>query len=233
MFDMVFISYRELNAEDNWNLIRDRFPQTMRLHGVAGLHKAHIVASNMVRTPLFYVIDGDAVIEDDFKFDHIPIETEMDHVHVFRARNPINDLIYGYGAVKLLPTRDVQALAHQTWKPDMTTSINRRYKVVHRLSNVTAFDTDDFNTWRSAFRECAKLASKAIDGQVDRDTDDRLNAWCTLGYERPFGKSCIMGAKAGRAYGLANRDDINALQKINDHSWLMDRYNEIITDILA
>ena len=31
-----------------------------------------------------------------------------------------------------------------------------------QVSNITAFNTDPFNTWRSAFRECTKLASAII-----------------------------------------------------------------------
>lgn len=226
MFDAVFISYREINAEQNWARLQQKLPHAMRLHGINGLHRAHIVASNMVKTNLFYVIDGDAVIDDDFMFDYQPNPAEMDHVHVFRARNPVNDLVYGYGAVKLLPTCDVRELANRDWKPDMTTSINRRYKVVHQLSNVTAFNTDDFNSWRSAFRECVKLSSKVIDSQVDAETVKRLDTWCSVGYDRPFGISCLKGARDGVAYGKVHANDLGALLLINDSEWLVRRYVE-------
>lgn len=224
MYDIVFISFAESNAEDNWNLLRSRFADAKRLHGIVGLHKAHIAASHMVRTDMFYVVDGDAVIDDGFGFDYEVRSGEQDHVHVFRARNPINDLVYGYGAVKLLPTTDVRALAERDFKPDMTTSINRRYKVIHELSNVTAFNTDDYNSWRSAFRECAKLSSKVIDGQVDEETSKRLDTWCTIGGDRPHGHACMRGALAGRAFGEANAGDMDRLKLINDHIWMASRY---------
>jgi len=224
MNDIVFISFAESNAEANWELLHGRFPSAKRLHGIVGLHRAHIVASHMVNTDMFYVVDGDAVIDDGFSFDHEVSDGERDHVHVFRARNPVNDLVYGYGAVKLLPTSDVRALAERDFKPDMTTSINRRYKVVHRLSNVTAFNTDDFNAWRSAFRECAKLSSKVIDGQVDAETAKRLDAWCTVGADRPHGGACIDGAIAGRRFGEENRDNMDRLKLINDHLWMASSY---------
>lgn len=224
MHDIVFISFMEPNAEQNWERLRSRFPKAMRLHGIVGLHRAHIVAGNMARTEMFYVVDGDAVIDEGFGFDYDVAPNESDHVHVFRASNPVNDLVYGYGAVKLLPTADVRRLAERDFKPDMTTSINRRYKVVHRLSNATAFNTDSYNSWRSAFRECAKLSSKVIDGQVDDETTKRLDAWCSLGADRAYGPECMAGAAAGRRFGEENRGDIGRLKLINDHNWLAASY---------
>ena len=224
MYDIVFISYEESNAEDNWQLLKNKFPVARRLHGITGIHQAHIKAANMVSTPMFYVVDGDAVIDDAFGFDYNVPDHQLDHVHVFRARNPINDLIYGYGAVKLLPTAEVQSLVHRDFKPDMTSSINRKYKIIHQLSNVTAFNTDPYNTWRSAFRECAKLASGVIDGQVNTETQQRLETWCTVGSGREYGHWCLLGAQAGRSFGLDSRGS-DQLMKINDWVWLREQYD--------
>jgi len=221
----VFISYEEKNADDNWQLLKHRVPRAKRLHGITGLHQAHITAANMVETVMFYVVDGDAVIEADFAFDHEVPDHQLDHVHVFRAKNPINDLIYGYGAVKLLPVADVRRLVNSDFKPDMTSSINRKYKIIHQLSNVTAFNTDPYNTWRSAFRECAKLASGVIDGQVNSETQQRLETWCTVGQGREYGHWCLLGAQAGRQFGLDVRGT-DKLRLINDWSWLRQRYEQ-------
>ena len=219
MYDMVFISYQEANAEQNWQDIAQRFPRVKRLHGVKGLHRAHVQAAHMVDSLLFYVIDGDAVITEDFGFDYEVPWHQTDHVHVFRAKNPVNDLVYGYGAVKLLPTAEVKGLSHRDHKPDMTSSINRKYKIIHQLSNITRFNTDPFSAWRSGFRECAKLASGVIDGQVNEETQHRLHTWCTVGAQAPHGDWCMRGAKAGRAFALdsGSRDRMHC---INDWAWL-------------
>lgn len=222
MHDVVFISYNESNAELNWHRLRKCVPRAKRLHGITGLHTAHAIAASMVSTTMFYVVDGDAVINDNFKFDYTINENKQDWVHVFRASNPVNGLIYGYGAVKLLPTADVLTVANGSLKPDVTTSINRKYEVVDILSNVTVFNTSEFNTWRSAFRECAKLSSKIIPGQVDSETDRRLDVWCTVGDDDtvPFGTICTRGAIAGKEYGLANGADVDAMLRINDMSYM-------------
>ena len=225
MYDMVFISYEEPNAETNWNALKSRFPNAKRVHGIKGLHKAHMIASNMVTTELFFCVDGDAEILVDFDFSFRAEPHELDHVHVFRARNPINDLVYGYGAVKLLPTEDVRTLTNRDFKTDMTSSINRKYKVVHMVSNVTAFNTDPYNTWRSAFRECAKLASGVIDRQVDSETQQRLEVWCTVGQNREYGHWALLGAQAGRKFGYENQGTEN-MMKINDWDWLHEQYEK-------
>lgn len=87
----------------------------------------------------------------------------MDHVHVWRAKNPINDLVYGYGGIKLFPRLLTKNM--DTTKPDMTTSISKHFIAINEVANTTRFNTSPFETWKGAFRECAKLSSKIIDRQ--------------------------------------------------------------------
>jgi hypothetical protein len=111
-------------------------------------------------------------------------------------------------------------------KPDMTTSISSKYKPVLELSNITSFNSDPFSTWRSAFRECCKLASKIIDRQNDFETLGRLQTWCHVGLVRPFGEVALAGAAAGKKYGEENAGDIEALKMINDFDWLKSKFDE-------
>ena len=217
-YDIVFISYNEPNADENYNKLINKFPQTLRVHGVKGIHQAHIAAARLVNTKMFWVVDGDAVIADDFNFDHGVTTWDQDIVHVWRSRNPINNLEYGYGGVKLLPT-DL-TINMDLSKPDMTTSISSKFKAMEQVSNITAFNTDPFNSWKSAFRECVKLSSKVIDRQLDTETQERLDIWCTVGTD----KNAIAGAIAGRKYGEEHKDNKEALKKINDFDWLSDEY---------
>jgi hypothetical protein len=119
--------------------------------------------------------------------------------------------------VKLLPKK--QTLAMDTGKPDMTTSIGTRFNAMPEVSNITAFNTDPFSTWRSAFRECCKLASRVIDGQVDEETEHRLTIWRTVGTD-----DSIAGAVAGTFWGTLNKDNLEELIKINDYNWLREKY---------
>jgi len=223
--DIIFLSYDELNAEKNFKIINDRFSNVKRVHGVKGIHHAHIEAAKLAETEMFYVVDGDAKVLETFDFDYRVEEWCKDTVHVFSSINPVNGMIYGYGGIKLLPKQ--KTLSMNTETTDMTTSISKQFKSVKALSNITEFNTDPFNTWKSAFRECVKLSSKIIARQNDTETDERLQKWCTEGMNKQFGEYSVKGAIAGKLYGEKFRDDPEKLRLINDFEWLKKKFNEI------
>jgi len=224
-FDIIFISYNEPNADENYEKLRQRFPRSKRIHGVKGIHQAHIAAARLSTTDMFWVVDGDALIVDDFNFDYNIPRRDVNVVHVWQSINPINDLIYGYGGVKLLPKKLTENM--NTNSIDMTTSISNRFKAKLSVSNVTSFNTDPFNTWKSAFRECVKLSSRSINGQIDQETTDRLNIWCTVGIDSLYGEYAIKGACAGKEFGLKYSTDKSMLSKINDWEWLTSEFNKL------
>jgi hypothetical protein len=220
MFDIVFISYNEPNADENWNELRSRFPNAKRLHGVTGIQHAHRNAAKMCLSEMFWVVDGDSKILEDFTFAD-PDGVWIESVYVFKAQNPVNGLIYGNGGVKLLPR--IRTLNLDPNTVDMTTSIAEHFTAVDNIASITMFNTDPFNTWRSAFRECVKLSSKIIDRQVNQETEDRLNVWCTVS-QGAFGNYAIKGALAGKEYGLNNRNNSENLRLINNFDWLAEIY---------
>lgn len=222
MYDIVFISYQEPNADENWIRLKTRFPFAKRVHGVKGIHQAHITAASYCFTDMIWVVDGDAVVLDTFNFDYNP--HDLEYVFVWRSQNAVNNLIYGNGGIKLLPRK--KTFNMDLSKPDMTTSISDKFRAVQELSNINSFNTDPFNTWKSAFRECTKLASAVIDRQKQEETDVRLDAWCTVGKDKLYGEYSIKGAIAGRLYGLENKGNLEALKKINDFEWLDNKFKE-------
>jgi hypothetical protein len=221
MYDIVFISYQEPSADANYASLKARFPMAKRVHGVKGIHQAHIAAAKKCFTKMFWIVDADAIILDDFNFGYKVDEYNLETVHVWRSQNPINDLVYGYGGIKLFPRK--LTVNMDISKPDMTTSISSKFKAIPEVANITAFNTDPFNTWKSAFRECTKLSSKIIDRQKNEETETRLDIWCTKGSERRCGDFAIAGANAGREFGLSNMADISL---INNFEWLEEKFNE-------
>jgi hypothetical protein len=214
MYDIVFISYKEPNADENFAKLKQRFPQAKRVDGVKGIHQAHIAAAKKAFTKMFWVVDGDAVILDSFNFDHEVSEYDLDVVHVWRSKNPENGLMYGYGGVKLLPRR--MTIDMDTGSVDMTLAISGKFKAMEEISNLTAFNTDPFSTWRSAFRECCKLVQNK-----DLESDVRLNAWLQHGSQ-----DAIDGAYAGMQYGRKNASNKEALSLINDFDWLKNQFQQ-------
>ena len=200
--------------------LKSRYPNALRIDKVKGIHRAHIAAANLSNTDMFWVVDGDAILLDDFNLDYQVSTYDKDVVHVWRSRNPINKLEYGYGGVKLLPK--ALTLAMDVNSADMTTSISDKFKVLEEVSNITAFNTDPFNTWKSAFRECAKLSSGVINRQDSEESLARLDAWCVLQDNVPYGFYAYWGALSGRKFGEEHPDQ---LYKINNFEWLKDEFS--------
>jgi hypothetical protein len=224
VYDIFFISYNESNADKNFSILKSKVPQAQRIHGVTGIFQAHQLAAKKSFTKMFWVVDGDAVIVDDFNFDYCVSEYDLECVHVWRSINPVNNLIYGYGGVKLLPK--ALTVNMNLDSVDMTTSISPLFKGIDSVSNITEFNTDPFSSWKSAFRECVKLSSKIIDRQNNEETAERLDTWCNVGKDKPFGEYVINGALAGKAYGEKNKNNKDAIKQINNFSWLEQEYKK-------
>jgi len=223
-FDIAFISYYEPFAEERFSKLSNKINgNNLRwTKNIKGIHQAHIEAAKSASTDMFYVVDADAIVLDEFTFNHhIPYYdfNAKSTVHVWKSRNPVNGLEYGNGGVKLLPRQ--LTIDMDLSKPDMTTSISKWFRPMPEVSNVNGFNTDPFNTWKSAFRECAKLASRVIDRQQDEETQERLRIWC----EESTDNYAKDGAIKGRDYGIQYKTDLEALKKINDFAWLEEQFN--------
>jgi hypothetical protein len=229
MYDIVFISFDEKIANSRYFEFITTFigsNNVYRVHGVTGIQQAHIEAAKKVTTKMFYVVDADAKLLPNFKFNIKLNPSEEDIVHVWRSRNPVTGLEYGHGGVKLLPTQLV--LNMDMSDTDMTTSISNRFKVMEQVSNINDFNVDPLSSWRTAFRECVKLSSRNIPGQVDAETTDRLNAWCYNTSTAEYAEYVRGGASAGNWYGSTYKNDPVKLAKINDYNWLAAEFEQHI-----
>jgi len=217
--DVIFISYNEPNAEDNWKKVLARAPWAQRIHGVAGIFNAHKAAAKLSKTDMFFVVDGDADLADDWNFDFQPSIFDRNCAYVWASRNPVNDLIYGYGGVKLFPKSIL--MKKRKWNTlDMFTGLMKEIKVNDAISCTTNFNSDEFSTWRSAFRECVKLYTTS---QMTK-----LTAWLESDITKPFGKYAVDGARAGYEYAKKNKDNQENLLKINDYDWLSNYFEKVI-----
>lgn len=217
-YDIVFLSYKEPAATSAYERLTARFNATW-VKDIAGIFEAHKEAARSVKSKMFWVVDADAEITDTFDFGYIPDVYDQEVVHVWASKNPITDQEYGYGGVKLFNRE--QVLNATSWGLDFTTGLSTRFKAMPDVSCVTRFNTDAYSTWRSAFRECVKLALKD-----DAESQERLTGWLNPVQDADFAAEAKRGAEEGRAYALANKNDIEALARINDYEWLRNRYNQ-------
>jgi len=224
IYDVFFLSYGEPYAEKNYQNLLKKHPYAKRIRGVSGIHKAHKHAALESSTDFLWVVDADAELTDDFNFDYEVPNWDFDVVHIWQSQNRINDLVYGNGGVKLLPRHLTLELSRMSI--DITTRISKNIKVMDTISNYNNFATSPLNAWRSAFRECVKLSSKVIDRQVEEETAQRLNTWCTVA-RGEFAEYVLAGANYGKEYGIANKGNAVNLAKVNNFLWLESEFNRL------
>lgn len=228
MFDVVFISYDEPNADENWFKLLEQAPYAIRVHGIKGIPNAHIEAARQVSTSHFFCVDADNIVDDNFSFDiesYIIFNRRDDRVHVWGCRNPVNGLDYGYGGVKFFPTEHVRDI--EDYSIDFCTSVAAAlggFKFHDEVVSTTHFNTSPYNAWKSGFRECAKLSSSIIANQDDEETQNRLVVWTNTGMGAEYGDYTIAGARMGFAFSNEQLD------VINDFSWCKEKFDNEVKD---
>jgi hypothetical protein len=219
-YDVFFLSYNESYAEDNWKQLKSKVPSANRINGIQGIANAHRKAALGTATGFLWVVDADAIIDDSFKFTYQVSADHFDTVHIWKSKNPVNGLEYGYGGIKLLPKH---LLIEKAVGVDVTTSLSHNIKIMNEISNVTNFAVSPFEAWKGAFRECAKLASQIIDRQDTSETQQRLAQWLQPS-NHEFTSYIFDGAQQGQLFGKECRSDLSALSLINDYTWLQNQF---------
>ena len=228
MFDIIFLSYNESNADKNWEHLKKcmPYPVVKRVNGVEGILNGHKAAAMRASTRYFYVVDGDSYVYPSFTFDFDVSDpnlldlygyVDINRTYVWRAKNPLNSLVYGYGGIKLF--RKEAILNKDEMEMDMTLSIDE-FTIMDEVASTTNFNTSGFETWKSAFRECTKLSQ-----QYDAESQERLNIWTTKAKGK-FAADCIMGARDGVRFSNKN----NSLKDINNFKWLHEMYEQRISN---
>ena len=79
-------------ADENFARLKERFPLAKRVHGVKGIHQAHIAAAKKAFTQMFWVVDGDAKVVEDFDFDLLLLNQSM-HFVILHLRHNLARLV--------------------------------------------------------------------------------------------------------------------------------------------
>lgn len=201
MLDIIFLSYNETNADQNWTILTKKFPRSQRVHGIDGVIQAHMTAAQMSRSEFFFIVDGDNKILPEFD-PNILFEPHPSTVYVWRAHNPVNDLCYGYGGIKLYNRSLFAKLALSSTEKivDLATSIAVNYKPVTQVASITCFNASPLEAWRGGFREAVKLTLNVLRNPKDQQSLHRLDVWCSQGSGRLNGDWAIRGAQQGELF---------------------------------
>ena len=223
---MFFVSYEEEQADSNWQLIKYKFPHAKRIHGIKGIQHAHKACALKSFTKMFWTIDGDTQTIDGWDFSFIPPEWDKDYIHIWHSKNPINDLEYGYGGIKLWPTKKVLTY-NENWL-DFTTSVSD-IKIIPISISSTMFNSSEYSTWKSSFRECVKLCTNIDMNNDDSESKYRLEVWCNKTNGNEFSDWCIKGANDAKKWYNQNKENLTVINDFDELKKLFNTLNVKLT----
>jgi hypothetical protein len=155
-----------------------------------------------------------------FDFNWQPDRLQLPKHYVFHAKNPVNGLVYGHQA--MIAYNKKLTLANTGKGLDFT--MDDEHEIVEIVSGIANFNTDEYSTWRTAFREALKL--RANDDEVSKN---RLEFWLTVGSGK-FSDYSIEGASHAVEYYESVKGDPDKLKLSYEWTWLRtyfeSKYNE-------
>ena len=212
-YDIIYLSYDEPNAEQNYADLCQKIPWAKRVHGVEGSDSAHKACAKLSETDRFVTIDGDNRIRENFLTQTIDFEEHVElenKVISWCGHNVINGLMYGNGGVKCWPKEFVLNMrTHENADADNPhAQVDFCWDVEYIQMNSCFSDIYNNATpqqaWRAGFREGVKMA---LDQGVRPSLEDfqnnhwknlhRLYIWLMVGKDVENGDWAMLGARQG------------------------------------
>ena len=218
LMDIIFLSYDEPNADENWEKLKAKHPRAKRVHGVPARTLAYVTAALKSETDYFFAVFPTIEIDDSFDFTFQPDRLKEPCHYIFHCKNPVNGLEYGHRAVILYNKQ----LCLDTKKPGLDFTLSQAHTVVPTLCGTTNFNVSPEISWRVAFREVIKLCAM----KQTVESRYRLKKWCELG-KGPYAELVQRGALDAINYYEKNKHDQDALSLSYELDWLKQKFNSI------
>lgn len=222
--DIIFISYDEPNADTNWEILKSKFPKAQRLHGVEGMERALLTAAKMSSTPWYYAVFAKTELHPDFDFSYNPDLFQEPKHYIFHAENPLNGLRYGHMGVVLYNCE----LVKSTTEFGIDYTMSSLHAVIPITSAIARFNSNPYQTWRTAFREASKLA-QFCDEKDNIENSYRLSVW-TSEAEGLYSEWCLQGARDGVLFYEANKENKAQLKNAFNWVWLREYFTSLYKD---
>lgn len=222
--DIIFISYDEPNADDNWAILLSKFPNARRLHGVEGMEKALLEAAKMSTTDWYYAVFAKTELHPDFDFSFTPDLFQEPKQYIFHAENPLNGLCYGHMGVVLYNC----GIVKNTSEFGIDYTMSSPHAVVPVTSAIARFNSNPYQTWRTAFREASKLA-QFCDEKDNVENTYRLSVW-TSAAEGEYSEWCLQGARDGVMFYESNKENKTQLKNAFNWVWLREYFTSLYSD---
>jgi hypothetical protein len=218
--DIVFLSNGETGAEEHYehllNITKNLPNRVVRVDGVNGRAAAYHAAAEASNTPWMFTVFAKLKVSPKFDWNWQPDRMQSPKHYIFHAKNPVNGLTYGHQA--MIAYNKKITLANDGKGLDFT--LDDEHEVVPLISGTAHYNTDEFSTWRTAFREVIKL--RADDSEVSKE---RLDAWLSKA-EGDFAQYSIKGALDASTYYDEVDGDFNQLKLSYEWAWLREKFNQ-------
>lgn len=232
-FDIVFISYDEPNADENWIDLLDKCPWAVRSHGVYGSDAAHKAAAKLCETDRIITVDADNRVNPEF----FNLEIDMDQVErndviSWAAKNEINGLVYGNGGIKCWPKhviesmRTHEAAPHNDKRAQVDFCWNINYVQMNNYYSDVHNNGSPLQAWRAGFREGVKMTlehgdvvSKQRIKSIHHKNYQRLLVWQSVGADVQNGMWAVYGARLGCVMTNLRRTEWD-WKNVRDFEWL-------------
>jgi hypothetical protein len=150
-------------------------------------------------------------VDVDFDWSWQPDRMQQAKHYIFHARNPVNGLVYGHQA--MIAYNRQLVLANPGVGLDFT--LDSPHEVVPVLSGIAQYNTSEWSTWRTAFREVLKLRASL----PDVENEYRITQWLKS-TESAYSLMSVAGAEDALEYYEEVGGDFDQLKKSYEWSWL-------------
>tara|TARA_B110000503_G_scaffold83166_1_gene126870 strand:- start:205 stop:1125 length:921 start_codon:yes stop_codon:yes gene_type:complete len=238
--DIIYLSYDEPNAEQNYNDLCKKVPWAKRVHGVEGSDAAHKACAELSETDRFITVDGDNIIKESFLNQEIDLAMHVDlstSVISWAGKNVINGLVYGNGGLKCWPKDYVLKMrTHENADPgNIHAQVDFCWDTKYIQMEGTYCDVHNNHTpqqaWRAGFREGVKMAldrgmrvTKEDFLQLHWKNLHRLYIWLMVGEDAKNGSWAIYGARQGLYMTMCTDWDF---VNVRDFAYLNKLYKQI------
>ena len=208
--DVIFISYDEPNADENWQDLLTKCPWAKRSHGVFGSDAAHKAAAKLSETSRFIGIDADNKIDPaifDLEFDESVINGNQ--VFSFKGKNVVNGLVYGNGGIKVWPVKTVMEMrtheVSETKRGEIEFCWDLDYLQMDKIFSTVYNNGTPLQAFRAGFREGCKMSldegnlipKENFKSKIYPLNFKRLKTWMSIGSDAKNGDWCIYGTLLG------------------------------------
>ena len=236
--DFVYISYMEPNKEENWADLKNKVPWAKRVDGVKGFDSAHKAAAEVAETDFFISVDGDNIIDERFLLQTLDFtKTDRKAVHRWRAKNIINDLVYGNGGLVGWDKQTCLNMHTHENAKDKKAEIDFCWTVkhenLHNCYSTSVINSEPFQAWIAGYREGVKMSLNQGEHIKPEDFMKTiwgpnlriLSTWMTVGADVENGKYAMLGARMGC---YSTTVDTNEWIQVRDLDKMLDYYENSV-----